>query len=93
MSGQQHLEIVDDALDNLRRELNRLEGRLNNAKRHPDSEEYGNLLSEQLGKIHSLGENAMNDYRVERKVAKVERRWRAEFEKQQKANRKPEAYR
>ena len=41
-----------------------------------------NKVSEILGKIHQVGETAMNEYRVNRGVAKVERTWRAAFEKE-----------
>lgn len=78
-----HVEIAKAAVEKLRDLAGELEVAAGWANLNPDHEPTGNRISEILGKIHQVGENAMNDYRVNRKVARVERHWRAEFEKRE----------
>lgn len=80
---QEHHRIVNEAIESLDGLLSRLRVDLERSQRVPNDASLENRVSETLGHIHSAAENAMNDYRVNRKVAKVERRWLAEFEKQE----------
>ncbi len=79
--SEAHVEIARIAVEKLRTLADQLEVAAARANYKPDHEPTGNLVSEILGKIHQVGENAMNEYRINRKVARVERHWRAEFEK------------
>ena len=80
-----HLETVESAKTKLHGTILNLGVALTMAKNDPSNERLQTQVSDLLGKIHQLGENAMNEYRVNRAVAKVERHWRAAFEKERQA--------
>ena len=81
--SEAHVEIARTAVEKLRALAEELDVAVAVADVKPDHEPTRTRISEILGKIHQVGENAMNDYRVNRKVARVERHWRAEFEKRE----------
>ena len=83
MGGLQHVEIANKTAANLvglAKQLKMAAGVVENA---PDDEVAANVVSMLLGEIHQVGENAMNDYRVNRKVAKVERRYKDLLQKRE----------
>lgn len=78
-----HIKAVEEAAEALQSLALSLRIACEWLSKDPGDGPKGNRVSEILGQIHQVGENAMNDYRVNRKVAKVERHWRAEFEKRE----------
>ena len=78
--ARNHIKTVCEATGKIYRELKALDNLCMEAELNLDDEQLKNEISNALGRVHTLGENAMNDYRVNRSVAKVERRWQAELE-------------
>ncbi len=83
--AKKHLDGVIAAKLKMQAAIGSLTETVDGALADPGNEILLNQVSEILGEIHQLGENAMNDYRVNRKVARVERLWRAEFDKREKS--------
>ena len=77
---QKHLSTVGTAMAKMIREIDSVLDISHRCKTY----EHENEISESLGRLHSLAENALNDYRVNRKVAFVDAKWREFTNQEQK---------